>query len=130
MTGLVPPTPAVLRSYRRSLYVAGDVSARVDRRPAPMPPRWAGRDLVLLSACNPGGRRRPDGWNTRMMLQLRGTLRDFDHAAGEGRYRRWSEPLLLVAIAPARGIRLARRFGQNAVILLRDRRPAKLVLLA
>lgn len=130
MTGLVPPTPAVLRSYRRSLYVAGGVSVRVDRRPEAMPARWAGRDLVLLSACNPSGRRRPDGWNRRMMHGLRGALRDLDHAEGEGRYRRWSEPLLLVAVAPARGIAMARRFRQNAVILLHDRRPAKLVLLA
>ena len=95
-----------------------------------MPRHWAGRDLVLLSACNPGGRRRPDGWNARMMRQLRGTLRHLDHAQGEGSDRGWSEPLLLVAVAPARGIVLARRFRQNAVILLHDRRPAKLVLLA
>lgn len=129
MTGLVPPTPAVLHAYRLSTYTAGGVVAHVGRRPEPMPPRWAGRDLVLLSACNPGGRLRSDGWNRRMMNHLREALRGFACAEGEGRLGRWSEPLLLVAIAPARGICLARRFRQNAVILLRDRQPARLVLL-
>jgi len=130
VTGLLPPTPTVLRAYRLSTYTADGIVAHVGRRPDPMPPRWAGRDLVLLSACNPGGRLRPDGWNRRMMGQLREALRGFSCAEGEGKMGRWSEPLLLVAIAPARGIRLARRFRQNAVILLRDRRPARLVLLA
>lgn len=129
MTGLVPPTPAVLRAYRLSTYTAGGIVAHVGRRPGPMPRHWAGRDLVVLSACNPCGRLRPDGWNRRMMDHLREALRGFSCAEGEGRLGRWSEPLLLVAIAPARGFCLARRFRQNAVILLRDRRPARLVLL-
>ncbi|MGI4748031.1 MAG: DUF3293 domain-containing protein [Janthinobacterium lividum] len=130
MTGLVPPTPAVLRAYRLSTYTAGGIVAHVGHRPDQIPPRWAGRDLMLLSACNPCGRLRPDGWNQRMMGHLREALRGFSCAEGEGRLGRWSEPLLLVAIAPARGIRLARLFRQNAVVLLRDRRPARLVLLA
>ncbi len=129
MTGLLPPTPAVLRCYRLSTYRAGAVAARVGHRPRGVAGRWAGRDLVMLSACNPGGRRLPDGWNRRMMARLRDALRGIALVEGEGCFRRWSEPLLLAALAPRRGIVLARRFRQNAVILLRDRRPARLVLL-
>lgn len=130
MTGLLPPTPAVLRAYRASTYTAGRVVARVGQRPDGVTGRWAGRDLVLLSACNPGGRRLPDGWNRRMMDRLRETLRGTDHADGEGRLGRWSEPLLLAAMSPRRGLVLARRFRQNAVVVLRDYRPARLLLLA
>ncbi len=128
MTGLLPPTPAVLRSYRLSTYRAGAVVARIGRRPDGLD--GARVPLVLLSACNPGGRRRPDGWNRRMMRRLGEAMRRIVHVAGEGRLGRWSEPLLLAAMAPARGIVLARRFRQNAVVLLRPRRPARLVLLA
>lgn len=129
MTGLLPPTPSVLRAYRRSTYMASGLVAHVGHPPVGLSRRWSGRDLVLLSACNPGGRRLPDGWNRRMMARLHEALRRHDRADGEGRLGRWSEPLLLVAIAPARGLMLARRFRQNAVILLRDRRPARLILL-
>lgn len=129
MTGLLPPSPSVLRAYRLSTYEAGGVVARVGQPPSLLPDRWSGRDLVLLSACNPGGRRLPDGWNRRMMTRLRQALRRHDMVEGAGRLGRWSEPLLLVAIAPGRGLAVARRFRQNAVILLRDRRPARLLLL-
>ncbi len=129
MTGLLPPTPAVLRSYRLSTYRAGAVVARIGRRPHGV----QGRNpvpLVLLSACNPGGRRMPDGWNRRMMRRLGEAMRRVIVVEGEGRLGRWSEPLLLAAVAPAQGIVLARRFRQNAVVVLQPRRPARLVLLA
>ena len=128
MTGLLPPTPAVLRSYRLSTYRAGAVLARIGRRPdgfhgrSPVP-------LLLLSACNPGGRRMADGWNRRMMRRLGEAMRRVAAVEGEGRLGRWSEPLLLAAMAPARGIVLARRFRQNAVVVLQPRRAARLVLL-
>lgn len=130
MTGIRPPAPAALRAYLASTYAADGIVARIGRRPARLPARWTGRDLVLLGACNPGGRRRPDGWNRRMTTRLRQLLHRCDHADGEGRLGRWSETMLLVAIPPAAGIRVARRFRQNGVVLLRDRRPARLILLA
>ena len=129
MTGLLPPTPAVLRSYRLSTYRAGTVVARIGWPPVGLD----GRNrvpLLLLSACNPGGRRRPDNWNRRMMRRLDEAMRRIPHVGGEGRLGRWSEPLVLAALAPGRGIVLARRFRQNAVVLLRPRRPARLLLLA
>lgn len=129
MTGLLPPTPAVLRSYRLSTYRAGTVAARVGRRPGGLD-RTVRVPLVLLSACNPGGRRMTDGWNRRAMRRLDEAMRRIPRVEGEGRLGRWSEPLVLAAMAPARGIVLARRFRQNAVVVLRPRRPARLMLLA
>jgi len=129
MSGILPPTPSVLRSYRLSDYRAGGVAARVGRRPSAMPDRWRGRTLVMLSAANPGGRRLPDGWNARMMTRLAERLRRLDWVEGEGRLGRWSEPLILVAIGERRGRAIARLFRQNAIILLRDERPARLLLL-
>ncbi len=129
MTGLLPPTPAVLRSYRLSTYRAGTVEARIGRRPVGLDGRVR-VPSVLLSACNPGGRRLFDGWNRRMMQRLAETLRRVAHVQGEGRLRQWSEPLVLAAMTPARAIVLARRFRQNAVVVLHPGRPARLLLLA
>ncbi|MGY6769280.1 DUF3293 domain-containing protein [Komagataeibacter sp. NFXK3] len=130
MAAIVPPTPAIHRSYRLSTYhVAGLPVIRIGHRP-----RWQGRapagDIVLLSACNPGGRLRPDGWNRRMMAHLARALSGLPHALGEGRLGRWSEPLYGVRVPLARGLGLARRFRQNAVVVVHGNRPARLVYLA
>ncbi len=118
----------MLRSYRLSTYQAGGVVARIGQRPSGLDGQHD--PLVLLSACNPGGRRLPDGWNRRMMRRLGEAMRRIPCVEGEGRLGRWSEPLVLAAVAPARGIVLARRFRQNAVVVLQPRRPARLLLLA
>ncbi|CAM2980255.1 hypothetical protein CFR75_04530 [Komagataeibacter xylinus] len=130
MAAIVPPTPAIHRSYRLSTYhVAGLPVIRIGYRP-----HWRGRvptgDIVLLSACNPGGRLRPDGWNRRMMAHLARALHGLPHALGEGRLGRWSEPLYGVRVELARGLGLARRFRQNAVVVVHGNRPARLVYLA
>ena len=128
MTGLLPPTPAVRGTNPPRTYEPGGVVVRGGRRVA-LPPRWAGCRLGMLSACNPGGRLMPPGWNQRRMAVLREALRRVAFADGEGRLGAWSEPLLMAALPAGRGGVLARRFRQNAVILLRDGRPARLVLL-
>ncbi|MBE7212204.1 MAG: DUF3293 domain-containing protein [Gluconacetobacter diazotrophicus] len=125
----LPPTPAVLRSYRLSRYAAGPLAVRIGRRPAGLPPGWERRDVVLLSAANPGGARRPDGWNARMMRTLAVRLRRHPVLSGEGRLGTWSEPLVAAAMPAAAAIVLARRYRQNAVVLLRGDRPARLLLL-
>lgn len=131
MAGILPPTPAVSRSYRLSTYhVPGLPVIRIGRRP-----QWRRcvvpqGDIVLLSACNPGGRLRPDGWNHRMMQALSQHLRGVKHELGEGRLGGWSEPLYAVRVPLARGLRLARLFRQNAVVVLNGDRPARLVYLA
>ncbi|ATU73612.1 hypothetical protein CFR78_05975 [Komagataeibacter rhaeticus] len=130
MAAILPPTPAVHRSYRLSTYhVPGLPVVHIGHRP-----HWRGMvprgDIVLLSACNPGGRRRADGWNRRMMRRLASALAGLPHVLGEGRLGRWSEPLYAVRVPLARGLVLARRFRQNAVVVLHGNRPARLVYLA
>lgn len=132
MTGTTPPSPAVLRCYRLSLYRAGPVSARIGRVPSGQAPsrlRRNGPVLTMLSAANPGGRRMPDGWNNRAMRRLHQTLRRVPHLAGEGRLGRWGEPLVLAALPAGPAKVLARRFRQNAIVLLRQGRRTQLVLL-
>ena len=131
MAAITPPTPAIARAYRLSTYhVPGLPPVRIGCRP-----HWRGGvapwgDIVLLSACNPGGRRYADGWNQRMMRRLASTLAAVPHVLGEGRLGRWSEPLYAVRVPLARGAMLARRFRQNAVVVLHGNRPARLVYLA
>lgn len=133
MTGLRPIDAATARAYRRSLYRAGGMSARVGHRPVaddPAAPAWWRRgDVLFVSAANPGGRRRPDGWNRRRMDALAACLAGCEIHDGEGRLGQWAEPLFAVRLKLARGRVIARRFGQNAVLLVRDGGPARLVLL-
>ncbi len=129
MTGSLPPTPSVLRSYRLSLYQAGPVAVRIGRRPQGLPAGWRRCPLTLLSAANPGGRRMPDAWNSRMMARLRSALRRVAHRPGEGRLGRWSEPLVLAALGVPQAAVLARRFRQNAIVRVRHGQGAVLVLL-
>ncbi|WP_338029330.1 DUF3293 domain-containing protein [Gluconacetobacter asukensis] len=133
MTGLRPVDAATALAYRRSLYRAGGISVRVGQRPVPddpmLPAWWRRGDVVFVSAANPGGRRRPDGWNLRGMRALAACLAGCESHEGEGRLGHWAEPLFAVRLPLARGRVIARRFGQNAVLLVRDGRPARLVFL-
>ncbi|WP_075631543.1 DUF3293 domain-containing protein [Novacetimonas hansenii] len=130
MSGILPPSAATCRSYRLSTYHAASLPVvRVGQRPddAGLPRRGT---VVMLSACNPGGRRRTDGWNTRMMARLAHDLRHVPHYPGEGRLGRWSEPLYVVKMGLAPALRLARRYRQNAVVVVRRGQAARLVYLA
>ncbi|MBB2187479.1 DUF3293 domain-containing protein [Gluconacetobacter liquefaciens] len=133
MTGLRPVDAATARTYRRSLYRAGGISVRVGQRPLPDSPGgsgwWRRGDVVFISAANPGGRRRPDGWNRRRMRALAGRLAGYAIHEGEGRLGQWAEPLFAVCLPLARGRVIARHFGQNAVLLVRDGGPGRLVFL-
>ncbi len=71
----------------------------------------------------------PAGWNARMMARLRTAARRLPSAEGEGRARGWAERHLLVAADPRRAAVLARRFRQNAIVVVRTGAPARLVLL-
>nr|WP_220790319.1 DUF3293 domain-containing protein [Gluconacetobacter takamatsuzukensis] len=128
-----PVDAATALAYRRSLYRAGGISVRVGQRPVPdgpgVPGWWRRGDVVFVSAANPGGRRRPDGWNRRRMRALAGCLAGCERHEGEGRLGQWAEPLLAVRMPLARGRVIARRFGQNAVLLVRGGGLARLVFL-
>ncbi|MDG6094321.1 DUF3293 domain-containing protein [Acetobacter sp. AN02] len=125
--GGLRPTPSILRAYCLSTYTAGSITVRIGRPPRGMCSRHA--DIVMLSACNPGGRRKADGWNERMMWQLRRDLAGAESCEGEGRLGRVAEPLIAVRMPLARALRLAARYRQNAVVLLRGTQKARLLFL-
>jgi hypothetical protein len=88
-----------------------------------------GRVLVCVTAWNPRSRRMPDGWNQRMQRRLRQCLHRFAVRDAEGSLHRWREEMLLVAGDPRPVIRLAMRFRQRAVVILRRGQRARLRLL-
>ncbi|AOX17307.1 DUF3293 domain-containing protein [Kozakia baliensis] len=128
MNTVRPPSPAARSAYVRSLYRAPGLRVRIGRRPCGWP--LPGRSIVLLSACNPAGVRLPDDVNAHRMGLLEDALRNVPHLLGEGRLGQWSEALFAAAMPLAPACRLARRFGQNAVVALRPGRAAFLVWLA
>jgi hypothetical protein len=129
MSGVTPPTAAIVRAYRQSCYTADGMVAKVGRLPEGLHPDL-NRNLVLLGACNPGGRKRPDGWNTRMMDRLRAVLRRFHFVEARGSLHLWSEEMLLVQMNACQAMVIARRFRQNAIIVISRRRRTRLLLLS
>jgi hypothetical protein len=89
--------------------------------------RAGARDAVLMSACNPLGRRQPPGWNSRMMARLRDAVRRRITFPGHSGAGLWREVQILVLCAPAWGVHLARRFRQNAILHLRRGQPPRLI---
>jgi Protein of unknown function (DUF3293) len=82
-----------------------------------------------MTAWNPGSHRMPEGWNRRMQHRLRQCLRRCKMLEAEGSLHYWHEAMLLVAGDPRRVVRLAVRFRQRAVVILRRGRKARLRLL-
>ena len=123
-----PPSPATLRAYTMSRYSAGGVVAHVGTPAKGRRPDQARTTLVFLGACNPGGRRYPDGWNARMMQRLRDALGRTRFVDGAGGLHRWSEAMLMASMDPRRAVVVARRFRQNAVVLVSGRRTRLLIL--
>lgn len=122
----------MLAAYRRTGYEAAGAVARVGRRAAAVDAllrRLGAREGAFVTAWNPWSRRRPAGWNARMMARLRAAARRLPSAEGEGRAPGWAERHLLVAADPRRAAALARRFRQNAVVVVRIGAPARLALL-
>jgi hypothetical protein len=88
------------------------------------------RQAVLITACNPGSRRMPAGWNDRMMARLHTALHRRTAYPAESGQGSWREAQFLAACPEAWASRLARRFGQNAVVGLRPGRAPRLLVLA
>jgi len=120
----------MLRAYRQSRYSAGSVVAHVGSVPQGLSMVQGRTTLVMLGACNPCGRRYAEGRNNRMTDQLRLTLRRFHVVEGAGSLRQWSEIMLMVEIDPRRACVVARRFRQNAIILIAGGRRTRLTVLA
>jgi hypothetical protein len=125
-----PIPPRLLRAYRDTTYRADGIPVRILRRcPDALFDRMNARTAVFLTAWNPLSRRMPDGWNRRMQARLRLCLLRFVVLEAEGTLRRWREAMLLVAGDPQPLIRLAARFRQRAVVILRRGHSAQLRLL-
>lgn len=123
-----PLTDALLEVYRAAHYdvelADGTIATlRVGHQPPPAVVEWIGADAfaVYLTACNPGSQPLPEASNATRMTALRNRLRELEARWLEGRGHMpgdaWSEPSVLVTRAPLTVVdRLARAFGQNAVV--------------
>jgi hypothetical protein len=124
--------PRLLLAYRRTRYAVDDVGVRIGRGSRAMDAWLARHDArvgVFVTAWNPRSRRMPAGWNARMQHRLRERLRRGACFAAAGAGRCWREEHLLVLAAPAWVIRLAARFRQLGVVVVRTGHPARLVML-
>ena len=123
--------PAHLRAaYRRTAYEADGAVARIGRRSVVMDTllrRLRTRHGAFVTAWNPFSRRMPPGWNERMLARLRSAARRFGTVTGTGSSGRWAERHLLIAADPRRAVVLARRFRQNAIVVVSIGRKARLI---
>lgn len=123
---------ALGRVFGAARYEVGGVVFRVGRR-SPGIDRvlrvWGVREAVLLGAWNPRGRRRPVGWNRARHRALLEVLRRERVTEGRGGLGAWWEDHVLAAVPPGRGLVLARRFRQAAVVLVARGRPVRLWML-
>ncbi len=83
----------------------------------------------MLTAHNPHSRRQTKGWNARMQRALDAALHRLhcrEAASGTGA---WLEIQRVVEMDERAGRKLARRFRQNAVLVLKPHQPPRLVIL-
>lgn len=124
--------PRLLRAYRQTRYTADGIEIRVGRRNAAMDAWLAAHGAqtgVLITAWNPRSRRMPRGWNARMQHHLAEHIRRCACVDAEGRLRQWHEAQLLVLCPPELAERIARRFRQRGIVVLRRHHPARLIIL-
>jgi hypothetical protein len=122
---------ALLRAYGQTLYHAPGITIRTGRRCAAadrLLSAHRARAAVFITACNPRSRKMPDGWNQRMQTHLRRALGRCSVVPATGTLRRWSETHFL-AFGPVPPLqKLARQYRQNAIVIIRMRQSARLVL--
>ncbi len=122
----------LLRAYRRTHYEAEGASVYPGRR-APaidrLLRRHGVRGATFIASDNPYSCRMPDGWNRRMQTCLSAAARRYATLPATGSWRGWQEQHLLLLGDPRPAIRLARRFRQNAVVVVRAGQPARLIAL-
>jgi hypothetical protein len=118
------------RTYRLTRYQADGTEIRIGRRvPDILFDRLGTATGTLLTAWNPFSRHMPTSWNQRMQRRLRRHLRRFVILEAEGSLHGWHEAMLLAGGPPQPAIRLARRFRQSAVLVLRRGVTVQLILL-
>jgi hypothetical protein len=127
---------SLLRAYRETVYETtsyemGDIVVRIGRRVPAMDKLLSAagaKQAVFITAYNPFSRVMPPGWNMRMQARLAEALRRYRLLPARGHYRGWSEEHLL-ALADVRVMRrVARRFRQNAIVIIHSRKPVRLLV--
>jgi len=113
--------------YLATAYEACGVTVRIGRRADDLLRLIGAREACFLGADNPRSRRMPLGWNRRARLRLATALRRIQTWPASGTWRGWSEAHTLAALPPPRARVLARRFRQDAIVLLRQGVPARLL---
>lgn len=90
-------------------------------------------EWAFVTACNPGSTQISEAENVQRMLELEAAARlnvwRFYRGCAKARINDWPpEPSLLILDIPRRdAIKLAKRFGQNAIVTGRIAEPARLV---
>jgi hypothetical protein len=116
--------------YRVTRYEVAGATFRVGRRSPGIDRLLTSRGCrvaTFVTAFNPFSRRMPPGWNRRMQARLAEAAHQPMAARGKGSWRGWCEAHLLLFGDPRPAIFLARRFRQNAVVVIRLRQPARLL---
>ncbi len=114
--------PHLARAYRASRYSVAGFNLTIGRRSGALDGLLAGlgaREAVLITAWNPASRRMPPNWNSKMMAALRHRLGTTPALPARGAGRTWSEDHLLVVGDRRRLAKLARLFGQAAMVGLK-----------
>ncbi len=118
----MPLQPHLAAAYRNSHYSVAGLDLRIGRRNGALDGVLAGlgvREAVLITAWNPASRRMPLTWNSKMMAKLRHRLGTTPALPAQGAGRIWSEDHLLVIGDRRRLAKLARLFGQAAIVGLK-----------
>lgn len=130
------PSSALLQAYLAAVYRVelpdGDCRLRIGvlfdpgKTLGPVDTPWA-----LVSACNPRSQPAPRMVNEAAHSQMRAQidsegLRSFPAHNSDARGQHAEPGLLLLGIEPARADRLARTFGQNAILAGRIGAPVRL----
>jgi hypothetical protein len=126
-----PMRHSLLRAYRQTRYAVGGIEVRLDCRSAAMDTlllSYGVRQASFITAYNPFSRPMLPGWNQRMQARLAQALRRRPTLAGKGSWRGWSEAHLVVLGDVRPVVRLARRFRQNGIVILRIKQRAQLLV--
>jgi Protein of unknown function (DUF3293) len=113
--------PRLLRLYRQTRYEAEGAVARPGHRSTSfnqLLSKFRCRTATFISADNPYSRRMPSGWNRRMRRNLREAARRLLVLPARGVLGSWEEAHLLVLGDPRPAFILARKFRQNAVVII------------
>lgn len=132
----MPVGPRLARGWRLTAYGAGEAVARLGRRSAPVDRLLVAaglRQAAFIGAWNPLSRAMPRRWNDRALARLRALAQRggqrFIEGRGHAARPSWAEDHLLM-LGDLRPITvLARRFRQHAILRVRLRAAARLLVL-